>query len=316
MRRTERGQGSDPSEGLNRAIQRTIFGAVIIAGIVLFVLWRTDNPRVEQMRLTLMDAVLPSMGWVTEPLAVMTEIARDYEAVVDIYEQNRALRREIQRLHAWRETARQLEEENAQLRALNNLNQPPRTTFVTGDIIADSGGPFRESALVNVGARDGVVDGSAAVDGVGLVGRVSGVGERASRILLLTDFSSRIPVILKPRGRRAVLAGDGTPAPRLEFLDASEQVKPGDLVKTSGDGGVFPPDIPVGRVIVTPSQEWRVVLLSDYSRLEFVRLLRYRPDTRIDRPGGLVLPDGAARDPRPAERLGAGGTGRPPALTE
>ena len=293
MRGQERGGGSDPSEGLSRAIQRTIFGAVIIAGLVLFVLWRTDNPRIEQMRLALMDTLLPAMGWVTEPLAVVSDVIADYEAVVDIYAQNRELRRQIQRLHAWRETARQLEEENAQLRALNNLNLAPRTTFVTGDVIADSGGPFRESALVNVGERDGVADGSAAVDGLGLVGRVSGVGERASRILLLTDFSSRIPVIVMPRGRRAVMAGDGTGAPRLEFLDHSEQIKPGDLVKTSGDGGVFPPNIPVGRVIVTPSQEWRVVLSSDYSRLEFVRLLRYRPDTRIQRAGGLVLPEGS-----------------------
>ncbi len=287
------GRGGDPSEGLNRAIQRTVFGAIIISALVLFVLWRTDNPRVEQMRLALMDAVLPSMTWVTEPLAVVSDIVANYEAVVDVYQQNRALRREIQRLHAWRETARQLEEENAQLRALNNLTQPPRTTFVTGDVIADSGGPFRESALVNVGRRDGVADGSAAVDGVGLVGRVSGVGERASRILLLTDFSSRVPVIVQPRGRRAVLSGDGTAAPRLEFLDATEAIRPGDLIETSGDGGVFPPDIPVGRVIVTQSQEWRAALLSDYARLEFVRLLRYRPDTRIDRTGGLVLPDEA-----------------------
>lgn len=292
MPREPRGQSGEASEGIQRAIQRTMFGAVIIAGLVLFVLWRTENPRVERMRLALVDAVLPTMAWVTEPLNVLTDIVSDYEAVVDVYQHNRALRREIQRLHAWRETARQLEEENAQLRALNNLNQPPRTTFVTGDIIADSGGPFRESALVNVGGRDGVADGAAAVDGVGLVGRVSGVGARASRILLLTDFSSRLPVVIQPRGLRAVMAGDGTAAPRLEFLDASEAIKPGDLVRTSGDGGVFPPDIPVGRVIVTQSQEWRVALMSDYSRLEFVRLLRYRPDTRIQRAGGLVLPEG------------------------
>ncbi|MGF1445378.1 MAG: rod shape-determining protein MreC [Pikeienuella sp.] len=297
MRGTGRGstgQGRETSDGLARAIYRTIFGAVIICALVLFVLWRTENPRVERLRHALMDAVLPSMTWVTEPLAVLSDMAGDYEAVLDVYQQNRALRREIQRLHAWRETARQLEEENAQLRALNNLNLAPRTTFVTGDVVADSGGPFRETVLVNVGGRDGVVDGSAAVDGLGLVGRVSGVGERASRILLLTDFSSRIPVVVQPRGTRALLAGDGSTAPRLEFFEMTEQMKPGDLIETSGDGGVFPPDIPVGRVILTQSQEWRAALLSDYSRLEFVRLLRYRPDSAIERPGGLVLPERAS----------------------
>ncbi|MEM7424423.1 MAG: rod shape-determining protein MreC, partial [Pseudomonadota bacterium] len=118
-----------------------------------------------------------------------------------------------------------------------------------------------------------------------------GLGDRAARVLLLTDFSSRVPVVIQPGARRAVLSGDGTPAPKLEFLDGGERIKAGDLVETSGDGGVFPPNLPVGRVVVTTQGTWRSVLLSDYARLEFVRLLRYEPDTKIDQPGGLVRPD-------------------------
>ena len=287
----------EDDEGLHRAVRRTVTGFVILAGLALFVLWRIDNPRIERLRADLIDWAVPSMSAVAEPLGFLTAMARDTEAFLDAQAENRALRREIQRLHAWRETARQLEEENAQLRALNNLALPPRTTFVTGDVIADSGGPFREAILVNVGERDQVTDGAAAVDGVGLVGRVSGLGRRAARVLLVTDFASRIPVVVQPGGRRAILAGDGTPAPQLDFLDAAEAVRPGDLVETTGDGGVFPPDLPVGRVIATETQEWRVGLNADLVRLEFVRLLRYRPDTRIERTGGLIL-DGA---PVPAE---------------
>ena len=279
----------EEEQGLHRAIRRTVVGAIVVAGLVLFVLWRVDNPRVERLRSAITDLLAPPIEMVAGPLDFVFEMARDTERFLDVYAQNRELRREIQRLHAWRETARQLEEENARLRALNNLKVPARTTFVTGDVIADSGGPFREAALVNVGARDGVVDGAAAVDGVGLVGRVSGLGENAARVLLVTDFSSRIPVIVQPEGRRAILTGDGTPAPRLSFLDTSDPVRPGDLVETSGDGGVFPPDIPVGRVIATEGKEWRLALNSDLSRLEFVRLLQYHPETRIDTPGRLIL---------------------------
>jgi len=283
----------DEDQGLHRAIRRTVTAAVVLGGLVLFVLWRIDNPRVEQLRAGLVDALAPPMEAVSQPLGVVSTMLRDGRAFLDMQAQNRALRREIQRLGAWRETARQLEEENAQLRALNNLALPPRTTFVTGDVIADSGGPFRESVLVSVGARDQVADGSAAVDGVGLVGRVSGLGARAARVLLVTDFSSRVPVMVQPGGRRAILAGDGTRAPRLDFLDTTDPVRPGDLVETSGDGGVFPPDLPVGRVIATESKEWRVILNTDLTRLEFVRLLRYRPDTRIEQTGGLILADPA-----------------------
>lgn len=286
-----------PEKSLVRTVHRILLGIMIAISLVLLILWRTDNPRLERVRMSMIDAVAPSMGWVSEPVDVVWHIARDYQNFVDVYDQNKSLRREIQSLKSWRERARLLEEENAQLRALNNVRIASRMTFVTGDVIADSGGPFLQSALVNVGRSDGVENGAAGVDGRGLVGRVVGLGERASRILLLTDFSSRVPVIVQPGARHAILAGDGTAAPKLEFIDGSERIKPGDLVETSGDGGVFPPDLPVGRVVATPSGTWRTALLADYARLEFVRLLRYDPDTQIDAPGDLVRPDGGSNQP-------------------
>ena len=286
-----------PEKSLVRTVHRVLLGFMIVVSLILLILWRTDNPRLERVRMSLVDAVAPSMGWVSEPLDFAWHVARDYENFLDVYDQNKSLRREIQSLKSWRERARLLEEENAQLRALNNVRIAARMTFITGDVIADSGGPFLESALINVGRADGVEDGAAGVDGQGLVGRVVGLGERASRLLLLTDFSSRVPVIVQPGARRAVLSGDGTAAPKLEFIDGSERIKPGDLVETSGDGGVFPPDLPVGRVVATPSGTWRTALLADYARLEFVRLLRYSPDTTIDSPGDLVRPDGGSVSP-------------------
>jgi rod shape-determining protein MreC len=246
------------------------------------------------------------MNFIDQPIEFASGFTRDYRNFFDLYNQNRDLRREIERLRAWRETARQLEEENAQLRALNNVRVAPRTTFVTGDVMADSGGPYRQSALVNVGSRDGVLDGAAAVDGSGLVGRVVGVGKHATRILLLTDFSSRVPVVVQPSGSRAILAGDGTPAPRLEFLEATDTIKPGDQVRSTGDGGVLPPDLPVGHVIALPNNRWRVALSANYDRLEFVRLLRYTPNTKVEQPAGLILSP-VGDSPGPPAPPGTGG---------
>ncbi|MEO1459531.1 MAG: rod shape-determining protein MreC [Pseudomonadota bacterium] len=284
--------GRDEAKDLERRIRMMLLGIVAVVSLVLLGLWRADNPRLERLRMAMADAAMPGLGLIAGPLEAAAAMARDYRTFIDVYQQNRTLRREIERLEAWRDTARALEEENAQLRALMNVRLAPRMSFVTGDVIADSGGPFSESALVNVGARDGVVDGSAAVDGSGLVGRVVGVGENAARLMLLTDFSSRVPVVIQPSGRRAILAGDATHAPRLEFLDGDDAVRPGDTVETSGDGGVFPPNLPVGRLVYAGAS-WRAALSADYARLEFVRLLRYRPDRDIDRPGGLVSPGNA-----------------------
>jgi len=294
---------------LTRTVHRILLGLVVLVSVFLLILWRSDNPRLERLRMSLADRLVPSMSQVNRPLEFASEMSHDYRNFFDLYGQNRELRREIQRLRAWRETARQLEEENAQLRALNNVRLAPHSTFVTGDVVADSGGPFLQSALVNVGARDGVVDGSAAVDGNGLVGRVVGVGEHATRLLLLTDFSSRVPVLVQPTGLRAILSGDGTSTPLLEFLENPDDVTPGEPVRTSGDGGVFPPDLPVGRLIALPGGTWRVALSADYGRLEFVRLLRYTPDTHIERPGGLILsrPRGGEAESVPAAPTTPGG---------
>ncbi|MEM7496437.1 MAG: rod shape-determining protein MreC [Pseudomonadota bacterium] len=295
-------RGDEKAADLERRVRSVLLGVVVILCLVLIGLWRSDNPRLTQLRMAIADALSPNLGVVAGPLDYAAGMARDYRSFIDVYDQNRELRREIERLQAWRETARALEEENAQLRALMNVRLAPRLGYVTGDVIADSGGPFSESALVNVGRRDGVEDGSAAVDGSGLIGRVVGVGERASRVMLVTDFSSRVPVTITGARQQAILAGDATRAPRLEFIGEDDRVQPGQTVVTSGDGGVFPPDLPVG-VVVRAGQSWRAHLSADFQRLEFVRLLRYRPDKRIDGPGGLIAPRGPRPvDPEPQSR--------------
>ncbi|MGF1657975.1 MAG: rod shape-determining protein MreC [Rubrimonas sp.] len=277
-----------------RAVRRIVLAGLALVGLALFALWRIDNPRIEQLRMASADVLAPAVDAVAAPLADAATLARDWERLSAVHAQNRELRREIQRLRAWRDAAQELERENARLRALNNVRLSPRIGFATGEVIADAGGPFGQSALVNIGGRDGVTDGAAAVDGAGLVGRVVGVGEGVARVLLLSDPSSRVPVKILPSGRRAVLVGDASPAPRLAFLAATEDVSVGDKVVTSGDGGVFPPDLDVGIVAAIDGRAARVRLSADYGLLEFVRVLRWRPEAPLDAPSALILPQGAA----------------------
>ena len=282
----------DASVVMVRTVRRIGYGLLTLAGLALFLLWRIDNPRVERARMAVADALAPPVAWIAEPVAGAAAIAEDWEAFADVWRRNRDLRREIERLRAWRDVAQELERENARLRALNNVRLAPRMGFATGEVIADAGGPFGRSVLVNVGSADGVEDGAAAVDGAGLVGRVVAVGERVSRILLLTDFDSRVPVKVLPSGRRAVLTGDATAAPRLAFLAEAAEVPVGATVVTSGDGGVYPPDIDVGVIAALGERSARVSLAADYQRLEFVRVLRWRRERPLDAPGELILPPG------------------------
>ena len=144
--------------------------------------------------------------------------------------------------------------------------------------------------LARIGARDGIVDGWAATDGLGLVGRISGVGRTSSRVVLLTDSNSRVPVAIQPSGQRAIVAGDNSNAPPLEFLESHERVRPGDRIVTSGDGGVLPAGLLVGTVVQGSDERLRVRPAADYERLEFLRVLRSSPAEGIEATGGLVLP--------------------------
>ena len=193
-------------------------------------------------------------------------------------------------MRAWKEAALQLEQENARLLDLNNVRLDPRLTYITGVVMADSGSPFRQSVLLNVGARDGIVDGWASMDGIGLVGRISGVGPDTARVILLTDASSAIPATIQPSGQTALIAGDNTPAPAVEFLENRELVRPGDRVITSGDGGVFPAGLLIGQIAEDPGGRLRVRLSADFERLEFLRVLRFNAAPTIRDPGTVVGP--------------------------
>ncbi|MGR3343345.1 MAG: rod shape-determining protein MreC, partial [Paracoccaceae bacterium] len=186
----------------------------------------------------------------------------------------------------------QLEQKNAKLLDLNKVRLDPKLSYVTGVVLADSGSPFRQSVLLNVGARDGIVDGWATTDGLGLVGRIAGVGRNSSRVILLTDSNSRIPVTIQPSGQNAILTGDNTGAPPLEFLESPELVRPGDRVVSSGDGGVFPPDLLVGHVALGVDQRLRVRLSADYGRLEFLRVLRRQAPKGVADTGRLLTRTG------------------------
>ncbi|MDD9717547.1 rod shape-determining protein MreC [Dinoroseobacter sp. PD6] len=260
-----------------RPIRRVLIGCLVMVLLGLFAFWRIDSPRVEQMRMSVIERVVPNLDWVMAPITAVSRMAEDFQSYARLFEQNEELRRELQQMKAWREAALQLEQENAQLLGLNNVRIEPELTFITGVVTADSGSPFRRSVLLNVGSEDGVQDGWATMDGLGLVGRIAGTAPSVARVLLLTDPSSRVPVILQPSGQRAMLVGDNSAAPLIDFIEAPEQVRAGDRVVTSGDGGVFPAELLAGQVAIGPDRRFRLRLAADYERLKFLRVLRGQP---------------------------------------
>lgn len=273
-----------------RPVRRLLLAVVLLCLAVLVLVWRIDNPRVERLRSAITDRIVPNLEWVMAPVTAFGRMVDDFHSYTRLYQQNEELRRELQQMRSWREAALQLEQENARLLDLNRVQLDPELTYVTGVVLADSGSPFRRSVLLNVGARDGILDGWATMDGLGVVGRISGVSVNTSRVVLLTDAASRVPVTVMPSSQQALLMGDNTGLPLLEFLEDAEDISPGDRIVTSGDGGVFPPGLLVGHVVVDRDGHLRARPAADFSRLNFLRVMRSHPGTSLSDPGGLIGP--------------------------
>ena len=269
-------------------IRRALTVILLFGLFGLFVLWRIDSPRVEKFRALVIDTFVPSFEWMLRPMTSVVKLAKDYQSYEKLLEQNKELRRELQQMKSWKEAALQLEQENARLLDLNQLRVDSKLTHVSGIVVADSGSPFRQSVLLNIGSRDGIQDGWAAMDGLGLVGRISGVGSSTSRVILLTDNASQIPVIIQPSGQQAILVGDNSYAPPVELIENVDLVRPGDRIVTSGGGGVLPAGLLIGTLALDPNNRLRARLAADYERLEFLKVLRDYGTEKIDNFGSLV----------------------------
>lgn len=270
-------------------LRQLLAGLIVLFLIVIFIIWRVDSPRVERFRVMLIDRFLPSSEWIMAPLTHTVNVIQDFQSYQSLYDQNQQLRRELQQMKSWKEAALQLEQENARLLDLNKLQLDAQLTWISGIVRADSGSPFRQSVLLNVGGQDGIQNGWAAMDGLGLVGRIAGVGEKTSRVILLTDPYSQIPAVIQPSRENALVVGDNTSDPLVDFIDNADLVRAGDRIVTSGNGGVLPPGLLIGQLVVDPNGRLRARLSADYERLEYLRVLRDYSVIEITDPQNVLV---------------------------
>lgn len=260
---------------LKGLLQRFTFLSLVLAAFALMMLGKAETILVERTRTAIADVAAPILDALSRPAASVEGFIAQIKELTQLREENARLREEVSRLHSWHSVATNLAVENQSLREMLNFVPPPRASFVSARVIADGSGPFSRSVLLNVGTRNGIAKGQAVVNDFGLIGRVTEVGQRSARVLLLTDFNSRVPIVFETTRERAILAGDNSVSMRLDFVSPTAKVTAGERIVTSGHGGLLPAGLPVGAVVGGKDGAPRVQPFVDWSRLEYVRVVDY-----------------------------------------
>jgi rod shape-determining protein MreC len=277
----------DHFQDLKIPLTWTVAVAVVVAAVVAVALLLSD--RRETLRASAYGAARAAADTVGEPVGEAVaapgrlagqaaDYLRDYFFAVS---ENRQLRRELADLQRLRDESTALRNTNARYQALMGFRTDPPVPMAAARVVLDARGPFADTRLADAGKERGVEVGNPVMSDHGLIGRVIGVTRGASRILLLTDVASRTPVLVDRTDARAILTGDSSATPKLDYLRGRSPVRAGDRILTSGDGGMFPRGLPVGTVVKGLDGVWRVQLDADDASIDFVRILLFKDFSQL-----------------------------------
>lgn len=265
------------------------FSVFLMMAFALFIIVvnRVSPESIEKFRTKTTDFVAPVFSVLTSPVQTFNNVKDGISHMFNIYGENKVLRQENERLIKMKTAAIELEAENRRLRELLNLIPEQGSTFLTARVVGSTGGPYSSSAIINFGGDIGIKKGQVVRNKEGLVGRVAEVGKGSARISLITDFSSRVPVMTENSGERAVLAGDNGSYPELTHLPSDTNVRVGERVITSGDGQYFPAGIVVGVVRSVSKDRTDIKTAVDFGRLGYVGIIEYNLEPEITPEAGV-----------------------------
>ncbi len=258
-----------------QALARLTLPVLIVFSLALMLLGRATPLVPTRARISLSDALAPIYAVVDAPLLAARAAARSVREVFALEADNARLRLENERLRHWYDVAMALDAENATLKGNLHWVPDPALSYVTARVVADAGGVYARSVLLSVGPNSDIRHGEIALDADGLVGRVTEVGARSARVLLITDMNSRIPVTLEKNRARAILVGDNSAYPRLMYLQDGIHPEEGERVVTSAEANAFPAGLLVGTVHYGAGGQVEVAPAADLTRLEIVRIFDY-----------------------------------------
>ena len=251
--------------------QRFSLFALTILSIVLIFLETLEFKPLNSIRSFVKDVVYRGALIATYPLKSFSSFYQFMENHINLYSNYKELITENKELKNNISKSDFLELENSQLRKLIDEQAVSSSDLVSARVMLDKQSPYLNSFVINIGSNKNIKNGMAVLDGKNFIGRTVDVNFFSSRVLLVSDLNSKIPVLSEPSGNHAILSGHGTSEPTLEYLSENHTIQDGDKVYTSGKGGIFTPGIAVGKVKIN-KKKIKVLLFSDLSQITFVNI--------------------------------------------
>lgn len=248
---------------------------VLALAVALVLLGKAQANLFDRARTLMIDRMRPAMMVAYAPIAQFDRWVGSIDDLFSVYRQNLALKDENARLRQWRNVAVVMQDRVKRYQSLLHAVPDPDVHSVLSQVIGRANRPFLQTMILDAGTASGVKPGEAVVDARGMIGRIYLTGQRTSWVILLTDLNSRIPVSVAPGNRPAMLIGDNTAMPTLDTMSQLVTLHAGDQVVSSGDGGLLPPGLPVGTVVVQGGR-YRVALLADAASSQDVEILAFR----------------------------------------
>lgn len=258
-----------------QALARLTLPVLIVASFGVMLLGKADTLLAERARTALADGLAPIFAVLSTPIARIEGGVHEIADLWNMREENARLRAENEKLRRWQSVALALDSENERLKASLRWIPDPDGSFVTARVVADAGGVYAKAVLLSVGPNHGIKKGEIAVDERGLVGRITEVGARTARVLLITDLNSRIPITLETSRAHAIMVGNNGVRPRLQFWPEGVLPKEGERVVTSAEANAFPANLPIGTVHYSPAGTAEVEPDAMLQKLEVVRIFDY-----------------------------------------
>ncbi|WP_300527509.1 rod shape-determining protein MreC [Maricaulis sp.] len=248
---------------------------VISSALIMFDRPASRSDAFASFRAGFTDIASPLLELAAQPIRAVKGIGPYFRRQGDLARENAELRQQLIEARYWEDLAYRQRDRIEVYEAALNVQTAATEDRIGAWTVADPQGPFVQARLIGRGSESGIADGYPVINLYGLVGRVYETGRRSARVLLLTDLNSRIPVMVDRSNTRAILIGDNSEYPRLEYLGRDPDIEEGDRIVSSGDDGVLPRGLPIGRAVPTREGGWRIELYSDQAPIDFVWVWPY-----------------------------------------